>query len=87
MELENKFNAKLLLLEEQKETTRLTVSDSLDTLKKRLQSRMEQQQLAEFIKEKIGEKIKGIEKIEVFPTWFNDICAIAINKRQNAYNL
>ncbi|CAG8596642.1 1769_t:CDS:10, partial [Racocetra persica] len=50
VELEKKFNEKLLLLEEQKQMTKLDITNNLDT-----------------------QKIKGIEKLEVFPTWFNDI--------------
>jgi len=86
LELETKFNSELLLLEEKKQTTNSDISTSMESLSQRLQSRIEQQQLAEFVKEKLSEKIRGIEKIEVFPTWFNDKCAIVINKEKN-YNL
>jgi len=68
LELESNFNDKLLQLDEQKQVNKLTISANLDSLKKRLQSSIEQHNLVEFIKEKIDEKIKGIEKTEVFPT-------------------
>jgi len=69
IELNDKFEKKLSLLDDEyKQTTRLAITSSMNSLKKQLQSHMEQQHLVDFVKEKIGEKIKGVEKIEVFPT-------------------
>jgi len=57
--------------------------EELLTQKQSLENENKQLQLKELIREKVGDEIKGIEKIEAFPTWFNDRCAVIINKEKN----